>query len=260
MHALGARGAGRERVEAPLVEGAYGIPHRLRSAPKVFGDLRRSVSAGARKQDLAPAHHEGIFGAQPGFEPFALLFRQIPDKNWRFHGGNYRLLHTTLSEDALGRIKRVKPTERKEKAHGTYRGTSRRPDASAADLQDYGAHGAAPLVRPEQVRDERGLRPPGAAGRDGGTHLPGHLRARVRGRAGTALPAPRSGHPQRRGVRGQEEADPRDLRAANARRVSPIGTHGEGVSIVLGRSGLRAGQLGEFVIDTSTPGRLAVRY
>src|SRR5215216_3579183 len=103
MHALGARGAGRERVEAPLVEGAYGIPHRLRSAPKVFGDLRRSVSAGARKQDLAPAHHEGIFGAQPGFEPFALLFRQIPDKNWRFHGGNYRPLHTTLSEDALGR-------------------------------------------------------------------------------------------------------------------------------------------------------------
>src|SRR5215217_4346373 len=102
MHALGARGAGRERVEAPLVEGAYGIPHRLRSAPKVFGDLRRSVSAGARKQDLAPAHHEGIFGAQPGFEPFALLFRQIPDKNWRFHGGNYRLFHTTLSEDALG--------------------------------------------------------------------------------------------------------------------------------------------------------------
>src|SRR5829696_5152566 len=101
MHALGARGAGRERVEAPLVEGAYGIPHRLRSAPKVFGDLRRSVSAGARKQDLAPAHHEGIFGAQPGFEPFALLFRQIPDKNWRFHGGNYRPLHTTLSEDAL---------------------------------------------------------------------------------------------------------------------------------------------------------------
>src|SRR5215207_6544752 len=102
MHALGARGAGRERVEAPLVEGAYGIPHRLRSAPKVFGDLRRSVSAGARKQDLAPAHHEGSVGAQPGFEPFALLFRQIPDKNWRFHGGNYRPLHTTLSEDALG--------------------------------------------------------------------------------------------------------------------------------------------------------------
>src|SRR5215211_1351121 len=102
MHALGARGAGRERVEAPLVEGAYGMPHRLRSAPTVFGDLRRRVSAGARKQDLAPAHHEGIFGAQPGFEPFALLFRQIPDKNWRFHGGNYRPLHTALSEDALG--------------------------------------------------------------------------------------------------------------------------------------------------------------
>src|SRR5215204_1148754 len=108
MHALGARGAGRERVEAPLVEGAYGIPHCLRSAPKVFGDLRRSVSAGARKQDLAPAHHEGIFGAQPGFEPFALLFRQIPDKNWRFHGGNYRPLHTTLSEDALENAQSVR--------------------------------------------------------------------------------------------------------------------------------------------------------
>src|SRR5215208_4740528 len=104
MHALGARGAGREGVDAPLVEGAYGIPHRLRSAPKVFGDLRRRVSAGAGKQDLAAAHHEGIFGAQPGFEPFALLFRQIPDKYWRFHGGNYRPLHTTLSEYALGRL------------------------------------------------------------------------------------------------------------------------------------------------------------
>src|SRR5215208_2453577 len=102
MHALGARGAGREGVDAPLVEGAYGIPHRLRSAPKVFGYLRRRVSAGAGKQDLAAAHHEGIFGAQPGFEPFALLFRQIPDKYWRFHGGNYRPLHTTLSEYALG--------------------------------------------------------------------------------------------------------------------------------------------------------------
>src|SRR5215212_3756304 len=37
MHALGARRPGREGVDVPLVEGAYGIPHRLRSAPKVFG-------------------------------------------------------------------------------------------------------------------------------------------------------------------------------------------------------------------------------
>ena len=30
-------------------------------------------------------------------------------------------------------------------------------DAGAADLQDHGAHAAAPLVRPEQGRDEGGL-------------------------------------------------------------------------------------------------------
>ena len=55
---------------------------------------------------------------------------------------------------------------------------------------------------------------------------PARVRAGVRGRAGAARPAPGSGHPQRRGVRGQEEADPRYLKT------------------------------GEFVIDASTPGRL----
>jgi hypothetical protein len=33
----------------------------------------------------------------------SLLFRQFPDKNWRFHERNYSPLHTTLSEDALRR-------------------------------------------------------------------------------------------------------------------------------------------------------------
>src|SRR5215213_4088202 len=34
---------------------------------------------------------------------------------------------------SIGRIKQVEPTERKEKIDGTYRSTSRRPDASAAE-------------------------------------------------------------------------------------------------------------------------------
>ena len=42
-----------------------------------------------------------VLGAQPGFEPFALLFRQFPNENWRLHGSNYSPSHTTLSEDAL---------------------------------------------------------------------------------------------------------------------------------------------------------------
>jgi hypothetical protein len=74
MHALGARGASGESVEAALVEGADGIPHRLRSAPEALGYLRRRFPAGASKKDLAAAHHESVFGSQPGFEPFALLF------------------------------------------------------------------------------------------------------------------------------------------------------------------------------------------
>jgi hypothetical protein len=100
---LGSRGAGDEGVEATLVEGSDGIAHRLGGASEVFGYLRGRQSSGAGQKDLATTHHEGIFGAQPGFEPFALLFRQFPDKNWRFHERNYSPLHTTLSEDALGR-------------------------------------------------------------------------------------------------------------------------------------------------------------
>jgi hypothetical protein len=99
---LGARGASDEGVEAALVEGSDGIPHRLGGTSEAFGYLRGRQSSGAGQKDLATTHHEGVLGAQPGFEPFALLFRQFPDKNWWFHGGNYSPLHTTLSEDALG--------------------------------------------------------------------------------------------------------------------------------------------------------------
>src|SRR5918995_4678066 len=101
MHSLRARRARGEGVEAPLVEGADGVPDRLRGASEASGYLRGRLSAGARQEYLAAAHYEGIFGAQPGFQTFALLFRQFPDKDWRLHGGNYRPLHTTLSEHAL---------------------------------------------------------------------------------------------------------------------------------------------------------------
>jgi len=101
IHALGARGAGGEGVEAALVEGADGVPHRLRSAPEAFGYLRRRLPAGARQKNLAAAHHESVFGAQPRFEPFALLSRQFPDENRRFHANYYSPSHTILSEDAL---------------------------------------------------------------------------------------------------------------------------------------------------------------
>src|SRR5215207_5990423 len=77
LHALGAREGGREGFEAALVdeEGADGVPHPLRSAPEVLGDLRRRVPAGARQKDLAPAHHESVSRAQSGFEALTLVFR-----------------------------------------------------------------------------------------------------------------------------------------------------------------------------------------
>ena len=52
----GARGAGREGVEAAFVEGADGVPHRSRNAPEVMGDLRR------RRKRGRPSHRssEGV--------------------------------------------------------------------------------------------------------------------------------------------------------------------------------------------------------
>src|SRR5215218_6402108 len=89
VHALGSRGAGGERIHAPLVEGADGVARRLRGASESCGYLRGRLPAGASEKDLAAAHHESVFGAHPGLEAFALVFRQFPNKNWRFHGGNY---------------------------------------------------------------------------------------------------------------------------------------------------------------------------
>src|SRR5215218_8407534 len=102
MHSLGARRARAEGVEAPLVEGADGVPDRLRGASEAAGYLGGRLTALAGQKDLAPTHHEGVLGAQSGFEPFALVFRQFPNKNWRFHGSHFSSSHTTLSEDALG--------------------------------------------------------------------------------------------------------------------------------------------------------------
>src|SRR5215204_137566 len=101
MHALWSRGASDERIQALLVEGADGVANRLGGAPETLGYLGRRAAAGAGEQYLAAAHHEGLPGAQPRFEAFALLFRQFPDKYWRFHKRNYSPSHTTLSEDAL---------------------------------------------------------------------------------------------------------------------------------------------------------------
>jgi hypothetical protein len=84
MDALGARGAGGEGVETALVEGSDGVPHRLRGASKTFGYLRGRLSSGAGQKYLASAHHKGVLRAQSGFEPFALVFRQFPNKNGRF--------------------------------------------------------------------------------------------------------------------------------------------------------------------------------
>ena len=57
----------------------------------------------------------------------------------------------------MGSNKHVEPTERKENIDGTHGSTSRRPDAGAAELQDHVAYAAAPLLRPEQGRNEGGF-------------------------------------------------------------------------------------------------------
>jgi hypothetical protein len=102
MDALGARTTGREGVEPTLVEGMDGVPDRLRAASQTPGDLRRGLSARVRQKDLASAHHESIFGAQPRLEALALLLRKRTYKYWRFHAAHYSPSHTTSSEDALG--------------------------------------------------------------------------------------------------------------------------------------------------------------
>src|SRR5215203_6412240 len=106
MHALWSRGASDERIQALLVEGADGVANRLRGAPETLGYLGRRAAAGAGEQYLGSAHHEGLPGAQSRFEAFALLFRQFPDKYWRFHERDYSPSHTTLSEDALDNLTR----------------------------------------------------------------------------------------------------------------------------------------------------------
>src|SRR5918993_1391427 len=105
VHALWSRGASDERIQALLVEGADGVANRLRGTPETLGYLGRRVATGAGEQYLAAAKDEGVSGAQPRFEAFALLFRQFPDKYWRFHERNYSPSHTTLTEDALGRLR-----------------------------------------------------------------------------------------------------------------------------------------------------------
>src|SRR5215218_2065158 len=101
VDALWSRGASDERIQALLVERADGVASRLRGAPETLAYLGRRAAAGAGEQYLGSAHHEGISGEQPRLEAFALLFRQFPDKYWRFHERNYSTSHTTLSEYAL---------------------------------------------------------------------------------------------------------------------------------------------------------------
>jgi hypothetical protein len=49
-----------EGAEAPLVEGMDGVAHRLGAAPEIFGDPRRTLSAGTGEKDLAAPEDEGI--------------------------------------------------------------------------------------------------------------------------------------------------------------------------------------------------------
>jgi hypothetical protein len=52
--------------------------------PRLSAIFGGRLSSGAGQKDLAAAHHEGIFGAQRGFEPFALLLQQFSNQNWTF--------------------------------------------------------------------------------------------------------------------------------------------------------------------------------
>src|SRR5215212_9969590 len=97
VHAPGARRASCEGVESTLVEGVDGVPGSLRAASQIAGYLRRRKSTSTRQKDLAAAQNESVFGAQPGFEPLALPFRQLPNKNWRFQGRNYSPSYTQPS-------------------------------------------------------------------------------------------------------------------------------------------------------------------
>jgi hypothetical protein len=100
----GARGLGREGIQAPLVEVVDGVAHGLLPAAEAPGDPRGILSPGARQQDLASAQGESVFRAQPGLEVFTLLFGERTYKDWSFHGAYCNSQHETYLEDALGPI------------------------------------------------------------------------------------------------------------------------------------------------------------
>jgi hypothetical protein len=92
-----------EGEQAPLVEVVDGVAHRLRGASEVFGDLRGALAPGACQKQLRSAHGKSVFGAQPLFEAFALVFRQRTYKDWGFHDAYCNPSTKTYPEDALVR-------------------------------------------------------------------------------------------------------------------------------------------------------------
>src|SRR5215213_11141493 len=79
-----------------------GVAHRLGAAPEIFGDPRRTLSAGTGEKDLAAPEDEGIGGAQPCLQGLALLLCKRTYEDWRFHERYCNSSPTTCPADALG--------------------------------------------------------------------------------------------------------------------------------------------------------------
>src|SRR5215218_3921327 len=99
---FGTRRAGYQSIKASLVEVVDGVAHRLLSAAQVYGYLRDLVSPRTGQQHLGTAQGEGVFGAQPCFQGFALFFGKRTYEDWSFHAYYCNSQPETYSGDALG--------------------------------------------------------------------------------------------------------------------------------------------------------------
>lgn len=92
------------RASRPLASKSWmAVAHGLPAASEVRSYSRDPISPRTRREKhLRTAQSERVFGAQPGFEAFALLLRKRTYKDWSFHGYYCNSQPETYPGDALG--------------------------------------------------------------------------------------------------------------------------------------------------------------
>src|SRR3954469_2620106 len=67
---------------------------------------RRKVKASLERREASSRSRSSVFGAQRGFEPFALVLRELANEDWRFHGHYCNSQPETYSGDTLAGLLR----------------------------------------------------------------------------------------------------------------------------------------------------------